>query len=65
MGSSQILRTTYFIRFSDATISSQMMLEWTMSVQVNKTWNAMQINHNRKEEILNITMKRDLEAMLS
>jgi len=49
----QILRTTDDFRISSdspdilAKISSQMMSEWTMSVQVNKTWNGMQINHNR------------------
>ena len=67
----QILRTTDDFRISSdspdilAKISSLMMSEWTMSVQVNKTWNGMQINHNRKDGTLYITMKRDLEAMLS
>ena len=39
--------------------------EWKMSIQINKTWNGMQIDHNRADSALLITMKRDLEAMLS
>jgi hypothetical protein len=41
------------------------MVEWTMSVQVNKTWNGMEIDHDQNIGSLTISMKRDIEAMLA
>ena len=35
-----------------------------MSVQINKTWNGMSIEHSLSDGTLSISMKRDIEAML-
>jgi hypothetical protein len=66
----QIVRTTDDFRISSDNkpqldkICSQLMSEWTMSVQINKTWNGMEIVHDRIAGTLTISLKRDLEAML-
>jgi hypothetical protein len=36
-----------------------------MSVQVNKTWNGMEIDHDLNKGSLIMSMKRDIEAMLT
>jgi hypothetical protein len=67
----QIVRTTDDFRISsdkEATlseVSSQLMSEWKMSIQINKTWNGMEVIHDRAQNILTISMKRDLEVMLN
>jgi hypothetical protein len=67
----QIVRTTDDFRISSDSkqylnkVCSQLMSEWKMSVQINKTWNGMEIVHDRVATTLTISMKRDLEAMLT
>jgi hypothetical protein len=66
----QIVRTTDDFRISSdaattlAEISSKLMSEWNMSVQINKTWNGMEVVHFRDQNLIEISMKRDLESML-
>jgi uncharacterized protein YeaC (DUF1315 family) len=48
-----------------ADIVSQLMKKWKMSIQIGKTWNGMAINHDPKTNILQISMKRDIENMLN
>jgi hypothetical protein len=66
----QIIRSTDDFRISSTSkdiledICSKLMNEWNMSVQINKTWNGMSIEHSLSDGTLSISMKRDIEAML-
>ena len=66
----QIIRSTDDFRISSMSanfleyISSKLMAKWTMTLQVNKTWNGMALEHDRVRATLSISMKRDIEAML-
>jgi hypothetical protein len=41
------------------------MAQWKMSIQINKTWNGMTIEHSIELGTLSISMKRDIMAMLN
>jgi hypothetical protein len=67
---SQIIRTTDDFRVSSDSenvlkdIVSKLMAQWKMTVQINKTWNGMMINHSKESRTLTISMRRDIESML-
>jgi hypothetical protein len=66
----QIIRSTDDFRISSMSsevledVCSKLLAKWNMTVQVNKTWNGMAINHDRDHDTLSISMKRDIEAMI-
>jgi len=66
----QIVRTVDDFRVSSVSkticdeICSNLCNTWKMTVQVNKSWNGMSINHSLTYGTLTICMKRDIQAML-
>jgi hypothetical protein len=66
----QIIRSTDDFRVSSDSKSilddviSKLMSKWPMKKQINKTWNGMAVEHDRKAGIIEISMQRDIEDML-
>ena len=45
-------------------IVNALMGEWKMTIQIDKSWNGMVINHAKSKDTLTISMKRDISEML-
>jgi hypothetical protein len=66
----QIIRSTDDFRISSMSetvledITSKLMKQWNMTIQVNKTWNGMALLHDRDQGTISISMRRDIEAMI-
>jgi hypothetical protein len=68
---SMIIRTTDDFRVSSddpkimESICSNLQQKWEMTVQENKSWNGMAVDHDRIKGTLYVSMKRDIETFLS